>query len=161
MNFVCVECGVEKKEDEYPSKQSKKKTGCCKACIQQHRKKYESTKEGFKMTMLEGARKTAKKRLAKQRIACGVMTLTFDHLNELEKKQEGKCALSGIQMVWRRGTPYQASIDRICCAEGYTIENVRLVCWIVNNSLSDFAECDFVNMCNHVAANNYLKNNCI
>jgi len=49
----------------------------------------------------------------------------------------GKCEVSGIRFVLDKEThPYQPSIDRINNDRPYTIDNVRLVCLIVNYSMN-------------------------
>lgn len=50
-------------------------------------------------------------------------------------EQDGKCALSGLQMNWGGGVvnAMNVSIDRIDQTRGYYKDNVRLVCWCVNS----------------------------
>lgn len=61
---------------------------------------------------------------------------TIDDLMNLFHAQMGRCALSGIQLTWRlfqrRPMPTSISIDRIDCAKGYTINNLRLICHAIN-----------------------------
>lgn len=68
--------------------------------------------------------------------------LTIDDLFEQYKKQDGKCAelgvtLSGVRM--KNGRYINAnrwtglSIDRLDCNKGYTPDNIRLTCWVVNS----------------------------
>jgi len=62
-------------------------------------------------------------------------TLSKEFLHNLYYKQKGKCALSGIQMTHIMGqgrVNTNISIDRINSKLGYTENNVRLVCVIVN-----------------------------
>jgi hypothetical protein len=66
--------------------------------------------------------------------------LTVDFLCELFKKQNGRCALSGIKMdlgdkrngPW--GNPFMCSIDRINNNVGYTKDNV----WLILSSINAF-----------------------
>lgn len=64
--------------------------------------------------------------------------LTVYELMALYKQQEGKCALTGIEMTFGNNTPrggatpLSCSVDRIDQSVGYTIKNVRLVCFCVN-----------------------------
>lgn len=61
-------------------------------------------------------------------------TLTFPDLIELWRKQEGCCALSGIEMTWGRGSMHATSlsVDRLDNSIGYHLHNIRLVCQAVN-----------------------------
>lgn len=72
------------------------------------------------------------------------------------ERQMGRCALSGLPFSLRpsesgRSRPFAPSIDRIDCALGYKIENVRIVANIVNSARSDFSDYEFLNMCVCVA----------
>jgi hypothetical protein len=55
-------------------------------------------------------------------------------------QQKGLCAISGLPMTHDRSqgkTRTNISIDRIDSNKGYEIENVQLVCHIVNTIKSD------------------------
>ncbi|MCR4297490.1 MAG: hypothetical protein NUV75_01870 [Gallionella sp.] len=60
--------------------------------------------------------------------------VTTSELMGLWESQKGKCALSGEIMTWGRGglKPTTISVDRINRKRGYSIDNVRLVCYQVN-----------------------------
>jgi hypothetical protein len=68
--------------------------------------------------------------------------ITVDFLMDLLKKQDGLCAMSGIEMLTtthrdecpedERYNPNKLSIDRIDSKGGYTQDNVQLVCCWVN-----------------------------
>ena len=81
-------------------------------------------------------------------------TLTLDWLMDQYERQNGRCALTGIEFRFERNadgkrhfTPFGPSLDRIDPKRGYTPDNVRLVCVIVNLSLNDFGEEVFRTMC--------------
>jgi hypothetical protein len=59
---------------------------------------------------------------------------TVQHLMDLWDAQEGKCALSGVPMVYRTGAVVGASIsiDRIDQRRGYEAGNLRLICHAIN-----------------------------
>jgi hypothetical protein len=59
---------------------------------------------------------------------------TVDELMALFKAQDGKCAVSGVTMTWFTGgtKPTSISLDRIDVKDGYSISNIRLVCYQVN-----------------------------
>lgn len=76
-------------------------------------------------------------------------------LHELWDKQNGKCALSGVELGYI-GTGWSAaSIDRVDPTKGYTIDNVQWTCWRVNDAKSDMTNSDFINMCAAIAATSY------
>ena len=55
----------------------------------------------------------------------------------------GECAVTGVQLDlhncgYRRVSPYAPSIDRIEPELGYTIGNVRIVCYQANVAISEF-----------------------
>lgn len=58
----------------------------------------------------------------------------IDDLMVMWNRQDGKCALSGVQMTWAQGKVLGTSItlDRINHEGGYSADNLRLVCHAVN-----------------------------
>lgn len=62
--------------------------------------------------------------------------ITVDQAIALFQRQEGKCALSGVQMTWAPGAgrpvATSVSMDRINQSAGYTVDNVRFVCHAAN-----------------------------
>ena len=62
------------------------------------------------------------------------VSITDIYLFELWESQEGRCAISGLQMTWGKGRiePTSISLDRINSKLGYEADNVRLVCHAVN-----------------------------
>jgi hypothetical protein len=69
---------------------------------------------------------------AKQREGGDIST---EFLLNMWIEQDGKCALTGLQMVWGQGvvSAMNVSIDRIDQSRGYFQDNVRLVCWCANS----------------------------
>ncbi len=75
--------------------------------------------------------------------------LTVDDLFEQYEKQDGKCAelgvtLSGVRMDKGRYINSNRwtglSIDRLDCTKGYTPDNIRLTCWVVNSMRGTLSE---------------------
>lgn len=81
--------------------------------------------------------------------------LTKRDLLFLLEKQGGRCALSGVKMtcVLEKGkhSPDNASIDRINAGGDYTIDNVQLVCAVVNKWRSNTPIDVFVEYCERIA----------
>lgn len=76
--------------------------------------------------------------------------LTFDFLMGLWHGQDGKCAVSKLNMTSESGkrkeegvNPFVVSIDRINSNKGYIMDNVHLVCFAVNQMKSNFSEEQF------------------
>jgi hypothetical protein len=61
-----------------------------------------------------------------------VNTLSASALIEMWKLQDGKCALSGVDLVWGKDHLRKASVDQIHPQGGYTLENTWLVCYGLN-----------------------------
>ena len=66
----------------------------------------------------------------------------IQHVHDLYDEQEGKCALTGLEMTFNndRCYPYQISMDRIDGSKGYVVGNIRLVCANVNHMLGPHDE---------------------
>ena len=82
-------------------------------------------------------------------------TITLDYVWNLFLKQERKCALSGIQLVFsesvreRSGT---ASLDRIDSSKGYVEGNVQWVHKDINNMKQHYDQNYFIELCRKIVA---------
>lgn len=80
--------------------------------------------------------------------------ITKQDLLEIIKKQDYKCALSGIPLTCQltQGKKYKtnASLDRIIPGEPYTKENIQLVCAALNSWRGDTELDEFVEFCRQV-----------
>ena len=82
--------------------------------------------------------------------------LTKEYLKELWNKQNGKCAVSGIEMTYslcEGRTPTNVSIDQINPNNGYTKGNIQLVCMAVNQIKSDLQMDDVYRFCKAILEN--------
>ena len=80
--------------------------------------------------------------------------LNISFIEKLWIKQNGKCALSGLEMTYIFGKGKQvnnASLDRIDSSKGYIQENVQLVCRAVNVMKSDLSQDEFINYCKNIS----------
>ena len=86
---------------------------------------------------------------------------TAQDLKNMLIKQEYKCALTGETLTCvvkrnigsnkRNRYPTNVSIDRIDSQKGYTIDNIQLVCLIVNIAKQDSTVTEYINWCRKVA----------
>jgi hypothetical protein len=73
--------------------------------------------------------------------------LSIDTLMEIYERQEGKCALTGIEMTYTTGegrVPTNISIDQIIPSAGYTPDNIRLVCTQANKMKMELTDADLL-----------------
>lgn len=77
--------------------------------------------------------------------------LDFNFIENLYTKQNKKCAITYIDFSFNKEEtfrrPFVPSIDRVNSKLGYTKDNVRLVCAVVNLSLNEFGDQVFDKMC--------------
>lgn len=95
----------------------------------------------------------ARNRSKKQNIP---FNITKKYLKELWDKQNGVCAISGLKMTFDHcngRTPTNVSIDQINHKNGYTVDNIQLVCMAVNQMKSDMAMEDLYKFCNAIIEN--------
>jgi len=83
-----------------------------------------------------------------------------EYVWELFENQNGKCALSGIDIVLDVGSRKReqtASLDRIDSSKGYIKGNVQWVHKDVNSMKMDYTEDYFIDMCKRIYFSNLNK----
>ena len=126
---------------------------CSKACGNSYRYKSNNRSTAYQYALTSGNwRLYYQRRISeKQRSA----TLDVEQLLELHAKQQGKCALTGVDLTCTlipgKRTPTNASVDRIDAKGAYVIENIQLVCVAVNRLRCDMSTDEFINWCTLVA----------
>jgi hypothetical protein len=89
-----------------------------------------------------------------------VRNLTFDvsieNLWKLYEQQNGKCALTGLQIDFAEKTtdPNDASLDRIDSNKGYVIDNLQWVHKDINKMKMELDEKRFIELCKLVSNKN-------
>jgi hypothetical protein len=83
--------------------------------------KYGNTLAGAVTTMLSLSKNRAKGNDLEH-------SLEREDLFELWDEQDGKCAISGLEMTTERGSLKKVSLDKIDPTGGYARNNVQLVC---------------------------------
>jgi hypothetical protein len=157
--IFCYNCKIFKDLSLYDDNQNNwyrnNKDRRCKSCKKEQYEKRRSKNRGkqdFDRIILErfhGLKDRAKRSGLE-------VNITLDDLKNLWNKQEGKCAISGIQMTYIFGkgrVPTNISVDRINSLEGYTKTNIQLVCMAVNQMKSDLSITELVYFCEHIVRN--------
>ncbi len=153
--------GVEKNVSEFHADKYSLKDGLqalCKNCKKHVMAKYRSSLKGFIKLLLEDARSNVRKKAKEIKVK-----ISYDDILELYNKQNKRCSLSGIVMTheYKADTksktyikyPYNISIDRIDYNGDYVIDNIQLVCNIVNRMKYIFSNEEFINFCDLVSNN--------
>lgn len=124
----------------------------CKDCYRiVERERYENRSDESKLyKYLQfrwlGARDRAKKHNME-------FSITKDDLMNLYKKQNGLCAISGMKMTYEMyngRTNTNISIDRKDPFIGYTIDNIQLVCMVINQMKNDLSLNELLCLCNKI-----------
>lgn len=103
-----------------------------------------------------------KELLRRTKAFCKLKNIFFDldieFLIQLFNSQNGKCALSGMPLESSNNNYnyYAVSIDRIISGKSYSKDNVRLVCWVVNQMRNDMEVEELVKWCSFIS--NFNKN---
>jgi hypothetical protein len=81
--------------------------------------------------------------------------VTLNELKDMWSSQDGKCAVSGVVMIWAKGNfqPTSMSIDRIDPSGGYSKDNVRLVCYQVNTFRGRWSDDQMIGMARAIITN--------
>lgn len=81
--------------------------------------------------------------------------LDLEFLMYLWNKQNGKCAITGLDMTYKfyeGRVNTNVSVDRIDSSKGYTRDNVQLVCMAANQMKNDLSMDELVYMCEKIIA---------
>ena len=74
--------------------------------------------------------------------------IDIDFLIKLWEAQDGKCVITGYQMVYPECTLFSVSIDRIDSDKGYTKDNVQLVCQGINFAKNKYTNTEILEFWN-------------
>ena len=83
-----------------------------------------------------------------------IFNLSIEFLNDLYKKQKGKCAISGIEIEFENGNYYPinpCSLDRIDSSIGYIEYNVQWVDRKINYMKHQSPNDDFIEICKKIS----------
>jgi len=120
-------------------------------------KKQQASPEQYLSMMLGqlGQRERRKAKLGKKNARQIGITRRFIHA--LWDKQNGKCALTGLNMEHNMRNPRSVSIDRIDSLGDYTEDNTQLICIFANLGKRDFKNQDIKSMINDIQQNAKLS----
>jgi hypothetical protein len=140
---TCSTCGQEKPKTEFGVAYGIKDglQTQCNPCRRKSRKSYNTSQKGHIQNMLSGARQRSKGKGRE-------FSLTVEDLSGLWDIQEGKCALTGMEMLVDNDNPsyeygrhpFGPSVDRKDPQKGYTLENVRLTTTMANVATGNWGE---------------------
>lgn len=137
----CNYCGVKKSISSFDQSKNSKQCNECK--LEKRYEKINSSPLNYIQNLYVQLRYVRKK----QGITWDV---TPQELFILYAKQEGKCALTGQELTFKRGTDeesdFNISIDRIDSADGYYIENIQLIGKIINFLKHDLPQEKFIKL---------------
>ena len=164
---LCRNCGISRKDADF-----KAGSNLCKTCSRDYMKQYYDLnnekqliyKRDYYKENHEWLRQRANnyyqanvevylKNLLRRTVLCSKKRdggrrrdlghdIDFEYLMELYRTQNGKCALSGLEMTHKWNSPYSISCDRIDSSCGYIRGNVQLVCKWVNLGKHNFTNDD-------------------
>lgn len=81
--------------------------------------------------------------------------ITAQDLINMYQTQNQRCKLSNMRMeIQNQNKKIAPSVDRINPKGGYTLDNIQLVCWIVNVMKSDNQEEEFIKICHCISKQN-------
>lgn len=84
--------------------------------------------------------------------------ITIEDLWELFIKQQGKCALSGLEIkfskVRKDSLGKTISLDRVDSSKGYTKDNIQFVHKHINIMKNNFDQDYFISLCNNIVNHN-------
>jgi len=135
----CYKCDTWKEVSEfYPDKKAcVGLRGRCKICDTKlvnelHTNNLDRAIRNLYIRHLSNGRSGSKRRKVFTEEGC----VTPELLKEIWNAQDGKCAVTGIQMTHIQGSGFRVwtnvTVDRINPDEGYKLNNIRLVCRAVN-----------------------------
>ena len=142
----CVVCGVAFSQSNHSHKY------CCVAC---KRKQYrtvgaETTERQYEL--INGNWEKYFRRLCSR--SFNRANLSVQILMVVKERQNGLCALSGVEMTCflQKGvvSKTNASIDRIDPKGPYTVDNIQLVCAVLNKFRVDTPVDEFIDWCRKV-----------
>ena len=155
----CRTCGEYKAEDAFAwqKKHGYRGTGegnyrlDCKDCVaakaREYRKTYVPKGRKVRQDVDKVLYSAVQAKVTDARQRCSVGCVTTDFMYDLYHKQNGLCAVSGLQMSITKGDLGILSVDQKIPGQGYTEHNVQWVRWDVNRAKGELTMQQLVEMC--------------
>ena len=170
---ICTKCKVHLDISEFYTSGKKadgspKYASWCKSCVSEKMKSYHKKTWNEEKLHYTAYKRTRNVRaylayLRNKAIKRKGFCISLDSLEEIWKKQEGRCALTGwdLTMVLGKGNvDTNASIDRIDSEKDYIEGNVQFVCRAINVFKSNMKEEDLIKLCKAVIDKSIKNGNC-
>lgn len=130
---ICTKCGKRKLLSNFSPRKKNPQVvwdfmSQCRPCNKIYDREFRkrSPKNGFNLLVGKLRRGHSRAKHGFDIDACFLLALWYE--------QEGKCALTGLQMTFSQAlNPLSVSVDRIVPKRGYRKGNVRLICFAVNS----------------------------
>lgn len=137
----------------------------CKKCMASLAAKWRSRNAGYKpsgkitripledrllMSAIRRRLNEARVRCKKLRRPLPAVDLTADYLYQLFKRQQGRCALSGVTLALTANHPHCLSLDKIDANQIYVEGNVQWLSWYINRAKGEMSVPVFYSMCETV-----------
>jgi len=152
--YECTACDKFKEKSAFHTRTDKSHgiVTFCKVCTKASETQRHDSLRGFVMTLVSTARSNSKARSLQKRklgdTAGEIATITMEDIFNMIKNQKGRCAYSGIPLVFKRNQAWVCSVERKDNNKTYTRENVCLVCWEFNTVKQwSKQKVDFMLMC--------------
>ena len=100
----------------------------------ENHKKYKQTLPGYLATKLGHCKR-------RKGVDCEI---TRDDLMKLWESQDGRCAISNYPMKHISSNLFSVSVDRIDSSQGYTRNNIQLVCQAINLAKNSFSNQEMI-----------------
>lgn len=128
----------------------------CKECQSLRKQKYWRTKEvndlpNHARILVNGCKSRISRGKAKYQTL--EFNISKEFILELYKRQNGKCAISGLEMTYIEGSGRHLKNMSIDPTKGYTEDNVQLVCAQVNMMKSDMSLEELYTFCEAILKN--------
>lgn len=160
-NQTCNKCNIEQPLDKFEKKPKSKtqyqgtdRISTCRSCKQIARNKCISRSPESYMRNLLIQNKSGRVKQGYE------YTITIQDLLDIFETQNGKCAMTGIEMTHLKGNGHietNISIDRINNDIGYIPGNIQLVCYSANMMRRKMKDQSFKNFCKKIATTENAK----
>lgn len=150
---TCISCKKELSNSEFSTSENKKgkftRAVCNKCLTKKRNENFSKTPDNFIKNLFTQLKST-------RRDSGLDWDINYEFLMSIWSLQKGKCALSGLNMTWHKGsgkTHFNISIDRKNPDLGYIPSNVQLVCVCVNLMKQSLNDVDFIWWCKTIVDN--------